>query len=155
MILYGNAPLDKCIHYGWGNYHMKSTEWHDALTTALLEISSTTDINVDELNLNSCLINKFADGFEHSPMHQDKKMGTRKPDTVILIALGAPRPFQFQSVEKPTSTNTITLTPGMVLLFTPTCNRYFKHGRPTAEYITQPSFSVTFRNTIQKQNEHD
>ena len=129
---------------------MTSKEWNDTLTTVLHEIASTTDINMDMLSPNSCLINKFENGLQHSPMHQDIHMETKDPDTVLLIALGAPRPFQFTTLARPITTHTLILQPGMILLFTPDCNFHFKHGRPVAEKVKQPSYSVTYRKTIQR-----
>ena len=149
MTLFGKPQPGYEVLYGWGrDILMKSSKWHKSLTNALQVVANATPIpNVDP---NACLLNYFPTGFQHTPAHQDQRYGTKEADEVIMIPIGEPRYFVFQSESKPHRSHKLKLENGMVLFLSKECNTQYKHSRPIMENISLPSYSFTFRSSDER-----
>ena len=137
-----NPKHGLALMYSWGNNTLISKTWLQELDEALEE--AQTHISTPLPPFNSCLINVFRDGNDCSPKHWDKKQGSDDPDHVLLICLGATRPFEF-SHKKTRKVTTINLHHGDVVVIDPDGNTTHRHERPKILNVHDSSYSLSFR----------
>ena len=92
MVFYGKTDSEsKFVKYGWGKHNLESNNWPNVLSNVLQEVGKSIELP----EYNSCLHNFFEDGCDSTPMHHDRtKRG--KPDDVLMVCIGATRPFIFE-----------------------------------------------------------
>ena len=144
MAFFGKPNHHPALIYSWGNESLVSKTWSPHLDEALKEIQPHLTSNSP--NFNSCLLNIFRDGSAISPRHCDKVQNSNEYDHVVLICLGATRPFLFTN-KKSKLTKSILLRHGEVVVIEPDGNKYWLHERPSCLQITDPSYSFSFRVT--------
>jgi hypothetical protein len=133
------------LMYTWGNQYVTSDTWVPLLDETLEKISS--HIPTKHQPFNSCLLNVFQNGNNISPRHCDKVQGTNKPDHVVLICLGATRPFLFTHKNNSKNTISINLKHGDVVNIDKKGNAKWLHERPKCPTVDEPSYSLSFRVT--------
>ena len=144
MGFFGKPKHAPALMYTWGNQSVTSNIWRPELDDALEEISPHLP---NKSPFNSCLLNVFQTGTNISPRHWDKVQGTNKPDHVVLICLGASRPFLFTNKKNPKKTITIFLNHGDVVDIGTEGNKTWLHERPKCPQVDKPSYSLSFRVT--------
>lgn len=98
--------------------------------------------NISAMNMNSCIINKYDNGFQKIDPHSDDE--TIPYTSVITLSLGASRAFVFEHKVTREIIKTI-LHNGDVLIMSGQCQQEYTHSIPMDKYVKESRISLTFR----------
>jgi alkylated DNA repair dioxygenase AlkB len=104
------------------------------------------NINID-ININSCLINKYENGKDFIKYHQDSSKAFGKNHYIIIFSLGENRLIRFRNINNKNNTFDINLKSNSLILIYPNININYEHSIIKDE-SENPRFSLTFREFI-------
>lgn len=107
-----------------------------------LSNSITLRDKLSTMTINTCIINKYDNGFEKIDAHSDDE--TIPYTSVITLSLGASRSFVFEHKVSKEIIKTI-LHNGDVLIMSGQCQQEYTHAIPMDKYVKESRISLTFR----------
>jgi hypothetical protein len=99
------------------------------------------------ININSCLINKYENGSEFIKFHQDSKLAFGENHFILLYSLGEERTMTFKHINDSNNTFEIKLKSNSLLIIYPEINKVYQHSI-LKDDTENPRFSMTFREFI-------
>lgn len=105
------------------------------------------NINDIDININSCLINKYENGSEFIKFHQDSPKAFGKEHYIILYSIGEERTMRFKNINNNNDIFDIKLKSNSLLIIYPEINCKYQHSilKDNTENIR---YSLTFREFI-------
>ena len=114
----------------------------------LLEIINRFKTLFPKFSFNSVLINKYANGFDHIPMHSDNEECIKPNSNIVTVSLGETRKINFQPiVHSHGSDLSIDLQHGDVFVMSSKSQQLFRHGIPQ-DKSKLVRISLTFRDLM-------
>lgn len=104
------------------------------------------NININ-VNINSCLINKYENGSEFIKFHQDSPKAFGKEHFIILYSIGEERTMRFKHINKNDEMFDIKLKSNSLLIIYPEINYCYQHSI-LKDNTKKIRYSLTFREFI-------
>ena len=143
--LFGDLP------YTYGNVSHKTSKLSD--NEFVLDMFNFVTAILPRFQVNSCLINYYPDSKSSIPDHSDDEIEIDDNSFIVTLSLGSDRTMHFKCKHDKTLISTVTLSHGMVLIFSKSSQTIFTHGIPPNYCISSiddyiPRVSATFRKLI-------
>ena len=120
------------------------------------------ELNYPNFNINSCLINKYRNGYDSIKPHRDNLLSFGPEPIIGILSIGCPRDILFYRVkydknnprkmrrdkEKKMLNRKITLESGSMLIMSGTTQKYYSHEIPKTDEKKNIRYSLTFREYI-------
>jgi alkylated DNA repair dioxygenase AlkB len=122
-------------------------------------INEYLHLNISTPNINSCLINKYKNGYDNINAHRDNHLSFGDTPTILGLSIGSNREIKFNriiynkeymaSLKKDKKNNyldnSFLLESGSLFMMAGATQKYFSHEIPKNKNITDPRYSFTFR----------
>jgi len=105
------------------------------------------DINDVDININSCLINKYKNGSEFIKFHQDSTKAFGVNHYIILYSIGEDRVMRFKNINNNNDIFDINLKSNSLLIIYPEINNIYQHSI-LKDDTKNIRYSLTFREFI-------
>jgi alkylated DNA repair dioxygenase AlkB len=119
-------------------------------------------MNIDQPNINSCLINKYRDGTDSIRPHRDSPESFGETPTILVFSVGETRSLDFKQIiynpsnmaslkQDQTSTHNFSyeLEDNSLFIMSGASQKYFTHGIPKSDTNKQ-RYSLTLREYLYK-----
>jgi len=113
----------------------------------MIEVVKDIMKELDNHNLNSCLLNLYRDGSDSIAKHKDDEKSMDSNESIYVISLGTTRKFTIRSDDK-TYKKTINVEHGSLFIMKKGFQEHFTHEIPKQNKILTPRISLTFRKSI-------
>jgi alkylated DNA repair dioxygenase AlkB len=142
-----NQPFNK----GWEKFdRWRSDTEYDPLLNKMEDTLKLyfRDNNMDlDININSCLINKYRDGEDFIKFHQDSKVAFGNNHYIILLSFGETRTLRFRDKINNDIYYDKILRPNSLLVVYPDINIHYEHSI-IKDDSKNTRYSFTFREFI-------
>lgn len=100
-------------------------------------------LNRYNIEINSCLVNKYNDGHDIIPLHRDNILSFGEYPVIIIYSLGCSRKFVVKNNHTKKTFN-FNLKPNSIFIMSGSSQKYYKHGI-LKENNKDVRYSLTFR----------
>ena len=141
-ILFGNLP------YSYSNITHTASDF--AVNPYVSDMFKFVTDKFPSFELNSCLINFYPDHKSCMPDHSDDEQAIDENSFIVTVSLGCDRTMNFKRKHSKELIASVTLSDGMVLIFSKRSQYVFTHGIPPIVDTRMsgscvPRVSATFR----------
>ena len=136
------CPLWKARYPQWESHEMDSTIL--SLIDSMQSLVGSTELFPQDININSCLVNKYPDGNHFISPHRDSPDSFGPTPTIIILSLGETRTLMFENEMEKFS---FDLESGSVFIMGGNSQKNYLHSLLKSD-TKNVRYSLTFREFI-------
>jgi alkylated DNA repair dioxygenase AlkB len=133
---------DPGCDYHYSKLHIIALPWPNLLSRLRAKL-----LNDHQIDTNSVLVNRYADGHDCMGWHSDDEPEIVSGSAIASVTLGAGRDFVVRHKQTKTKVN-FALRSGDLLIMHPGMQQHWQHALPKRLKVVEPRINFTFRNII-------
>ncbi|AZG37223.1 MULTISPECIES: alpha-ketoglutarate-dependent dioxygenase AlkB family protein [Shewanella] len=133
---------DPGCDYHYSKLHITALAWPKVLSRLRAKL-----LNDHQIDTNSVLVNRYADGHDCMGWHSDDEPEIVSGSAIASVTLGACRDFVVRHKQTKTKVN-FALASGDLLIMHPGMQQHWQHALPKRLKVVEPRINFTFRQII-------